>query len=158
MFLPAATGLSVRNGVLGHFLVYGAELCPKFLETRPVFGIVLPAVVHDPRNLQRAGAWCSHTVSWKATQPIKTRQPGPSGTSTRLRKQRVQGTAPACRSDLYLSPPRLSPAGCSCSCTVSGPGKKSPTTKYQSSTRHSRWCSNLEAPAGGSIDKGTGEA
>lgn len=55
---------------------------------------------------------------------------------------------------LYLSPPHLSSAGCSCSCRVSGPGKKSPTAKYQSSTRHSRWCSNLETPAGSSIDKG----
>lgn len=57
---------------------------------------------------------------------------------------------------LYLSPPRFSSPGCSCSCKASVPGKKSPTTKYQSSTRHSRWCSDLKTPAGGSIGKGTG--
>lgn len=57
----------------------------------------------------------------------------------------------------YLSPPHPVPAGWSCSCKVSDPGKRSPTAKYQSSTRHSLWYSDLKTPAGGSIGKGTGQ-
>lgn len=55
----------------------------------------------------------------------------------------------------YLSPLHLVSAGWSCSCKVSDPGKKSPTAKYQSSTRHSLWYSDLKTPTGGSIGKGT---
>ena len=60
---------------LHNFLVYGAELCPKFLESWSVLGVVLPAVVHDPCNLHRAGVRCRHTVSCNAPQAIKTGSP-----------------------------------------------------------------------------------
>lgn len=101
MSMPAATVFSVRNGILRHFLVYGAELCTKFLETRSVFGMVLPAAVHDPHNLQRAGAWCRHTVSWNATQPIKTGSQGLLAHLHAYGNKEFREQASACRSGRF---------------------------------------------------------
>lgn len=150
-------GKATETCFLRNFLVYGAEFCPKFLECWPVFGIVLPAAVHDPCNLHRAGEWGRHTVSWNAPQSIKT-------DSQRLlaHVHDTPWSTKAAESCLclpmvqfstvllavfspgsYLSPPHPVSAGWSCSCKVSHQGKKSPTAKYQSSTRHSLWYSDL---------------
>lgn len=53
---------------LYNFIVYGAELSPEFLERRSVFGVVLPAVVHNPGDFHWAAVWSRHAVSWNTSQ------------------------------------------------------------------------------------------
>lgn len=138
--------------------MYGVEICPKFLESWSVSGIVLPAVAHNPCDLHGAGVWCRHTVSWKAPQSISTgsqrllphlpdlpRATKSSEICLCLRRMRFSTLLFAIFwRGFYLSPPHPASAGWSCSCKVSDPGKKSPTAKYQSSTRHSLWYSDLQ--------------
>lgn len=162
---------STETCFLRNFPVHGAEICPEFLESWSVSGVVLPAVVHNPGNLHGAGVWCRHTVSWNTPQSIRTGtqrllpHPRDSPRATKTSESRLclwmmrfpTVLVAIFSRGFYLSPPHPASAGCSCSCKVSDPEKKSPTAKYQSSTRHSLWYSDLKTPAGGSIGKVTAQ-
>lgn len=122
------------------FVVYDSEFCSNFLEGGSVFGVVLPAAVHDGGDLCGAA--------------VRSRHPVPCNTSqTQESQSACAWTPPASGHSLYLSPPRLESAGCSCWSKASFPEKRSPTVRSQSSTHHSEWYNGLTTTAGGSIGK-----
>ncbi len=49
--------------VLCNFVIYDTELSTKFLERRPIPGVILPAAAHNPGDFHGAAVWSRHTVS-----------------------------------------------------------------------------------------------